>query len=118
VLQAFEDFFALVADDLAQPNAVVHVHKKRAFVESDRLGVRDDVRVYQVVPDLHDLGIAASLLHAETGQHLRHEIAHAAGAGLLRDLQRRHIHAAPLCKDALLGAALQTTRAGAGFWWG
>ena len=118
VLQTFEDFFALVADDLAQPDAAVHVHKERAFGESHRLRVRDDVRINQVVPDLHDLGVAATLLHAETGQHLRHEIAHATGADLLRDLQRRHIHATPLREDALLGTALQAARAGTGFGWG
>ena len=118
VLQAFENLFALVADDFTEPRAVVHVDEERAFVQTHRLRVRDDVRINQAIPHLHDLSVIATLFHAESNQDLRDEIARAPGTDFLRDLQWSDIHATPLSEDALLGGTLQAARSRTLFgWW-
>ena len=103
VLEAFEDFFAAVADNLGQPDAAVDVYEEGAFVEVGGLGVGGDGGIDGGVPDFDNLGIVAAGLEI----HVRHEFGEdfggTFGRHLAGDFQRGDIDAAPLGKDTGAG---------------
>jgi hypothetical protein len=101
VLEAGENFFAAIADDFAQPHAAVHRDKQRSLADAGRLGMRDDGRIKQIIPNLHDLRFGAACVHAHSRKHAGQECSHSLNARGFRLFQRREINAAPLREDAL-----------------
>src|SRR5438128_1285908 len=49
VLEAVEDFFAAVTDDLAEPDAAVHGHEEGALAQAGGLGVDSSVWLSEIV---------------------------------------------------------------------
>ena len=96
VLEAFQDFFPAVADDLGQPYAAVNVYEEGAFVQIGRLGVGGDGGVDGRVPHFYELGVVAAGLEVHIRHELGEDVGGAFGGGLPGNFQRRDIHATPL----------------------
>jgi hypothetical protein len=104
MLQPGENLFAVIADDLAQPNVAIDRDEQSAFVQAGRLRVSDNVWVKEIVPDLYNLSLTPPAIHAQVGQHTRHDGARRLGSQGSCLLEGHQIDASPLSHDALARA--------------
>ena len=88
VVEAVQDFFPSVTDDFTEPDIAVHGDEQGAFVETGRLGMGDDVRVEEVVPDLDDLGLGAAVVHAQIREDFGQDGAGRTRRAALRPFER------------------------------
>lgn len=61
----FQNFLAPIAHDFAQPNVAVHRDKQCALVDARGLGMGGNYGINEMIPDLDDLSLRASAVHAE-----------------------------------------------------
>ena|SRR5436309_372157 len=101
MLELIQDFFAAVANNFTQPDAAVHCDEKGALSKAGWLGVDDDVRINQIVPDFCYLSFATAAFHAQIGEHTRQHVAGRASAKNSGFLERRKISSPPLCEHPL-----------------
>ena len=70
ILQAVEDFFPVVAEDLVKPSVVIDGDKQGAVFESRRLCVSGDPGVNGAGPDAWNFSLAFLLLEIEIGNEV------------------------------------------------
>ena len=80
MLQPSQYFFSPIAYDFAEPDTAVDRNEERAFTDSGRLRVGDDIRVEQIIPNFYDFSLRAAPIHAQTAQDFRHQSAHRLGS--------------------------------------
>ena len=109
MVQTFQNLLPAIADDFAKPNVAVHGDKQSAIAQSGRLRVCHDIAIEQVVPNFHDFGFGAAVVHPQAFQHLRQDPAYGTAAERFGFFERRDIDAAPLAQNALVGRPFART---------
>ena len=74
VVQAIQDFFSAIANDLTEPDIAVHGHKERSFAHSGRLGVSHDGWIEKFVPYFDDLGLGLPAVHSQVFENSGHQV--------------------------------------------
>ena len=101
MVQTFQNLLSAIADDFAKPNVAVHGDEQSTIAQSGRLRVCHDIAIEQVVPNFHDFGFGAPVVHPQAFQHLRQDPAYGTAAERFGFFERREIEAAPLTENAL-----------------
>jgi len=103
MLESVENFFAPITHDFVEPHIAVDSYEEGTFVDAGGLRVRSHLRVDEMIPNAHDLHFGAAAVHAQAGEHLRHDVSDVLRGELSCLLFRLDIDSPPLGEDAIFG---------------
>ena len=109
MVKPIQNLLSAIADDFAKPHIAVNSDEQSSIAQPGRLRMCYDIAIEQMVPNFHDFGLCASVIHADVLQHCRQHRAEGAGAERFGFFQRRHIDTTPLAEDALAGGPFART---------
>ena len=101
MLQTLQDFALAIADDFGKPDVAVDLDEECALVDADGLSVTRNDWIYDVIPNLQQLGFVLTLLEPDGFENLGQDVPDGLCVASLLFFQGLEIPATPRRQDAL-----------------